>query len=664
LFYIFFLSIPFTSIGQDLQYYLGLADKAKSPTSKLAALDSVLRKSFRKDDSIFIAKSLEFIEIAKEIDSIDQAAKKAMNLQSILTYSRNDPKLAIRVIDGVIVHKYKISNSFLKGGLYLKRGRANEQLNPAEALEDFSLAIKNFSVKDSVYVADAYLFSGRLYSNMGKFVPAGENYEKAYTYFENLKDYEYMLYAKQGIVTMFSMNGFYEKAKEERNDLIDQIIKYDKKAELVLEHYNQAYDYKRQGFKEKQLEELLKAEVYLPFAKDNRAYQMMVYSALSEYYSENGNLSEAQKHIDTIDVLINDVKGNTFAESNYYTAKSTYFLEKGRYKQALSYAQMKFENASAIDFDEEIMYSHLLLSKIYRKMGDYRLSMQNQEQYSSIKDSLYNTNTANSLAYYQTLYETEKKEKELAEINSNIVLLEKDSTSFKKLAYTVTLTTLLSFGLILLYRSQRTLKNNKRLQEKFSQELLISQEEERKRISKDLHDGLGQSLLLIKNKITKEGDPATKKMVDHAIEEVRTISRDLHPFQLQEMGITRAIENTLSQIDENTMVFISSDIENIDNLFTPEQEVNIYRIVQESLNNIIKHAHAGASRVSVKKLANEVIILVKDNGKGFDFSQRFQDVKSLGLKTLLERTKVLNGQMKVQSKIDMGTSIEFQIPLR
>jgi signal transduction histidine kinase len=92
--------------------------------------------------------------------------------------------------------------------------------------------------------------------------------------------------------------------------------------------------------------------------------------------------------------------------------------------------------------------------------------------------------------------------------------------------------------------------------------------------------------------------------------------------------------------------------------------VNIYRIVQESLNNIIKHAHAGASRVSVKKLANEVIILVKDNGKGFDFSQRFQDVKSLGLKTLLERTKVLNGQMKVQSKIDMGTSIEFQIPLR
>lgn len=664
LLYLFIFIFSFPIVGQDLDYYLDLAEKAKNPTEKLTAIDSVLRKSFRKNDSIFIAKSFEFIEIAKEIDSIDQAAKKAMNLQSILTFSENDPKLAIRVIDGVLAHKYKINDSFLRGGLYLKRGRANERLNPAEAIEDFNTAIENFSDKDSVYVADAYLFSGRIYSNMGKFVPAGENYEKAYTYFENLKDYEYMLYAKQGIVTMFSMNGFYEKAKEERDDLIDQIIKYDKKAELVLEHYNQAYDYKRQGMFQKQLEELLKAEGYLPFARDNKAYQMMVYSALSEYYSENNNLSEAQNYNEIIDILFEDLKGNTYAESNYYTAKSSYYLETGEFKEALSFARLKLENAYSLDFDEEIMFSHLLLSKIYRKMGDYRQGMQNQEQYTAIKDSLYNANTANSLAYYQTLYETEKKEKELAATNSNIALLEKDSSSFKKLAYTVSLAALLSFGLILLYRNQRNLKNNKLLQEKFSQKLLISQEEERKRISKDLHDGLGQSLLLIKNKIIQQGDPATKKMVDHAIEEVRTISRDLHPFQLQEMGITRAIEYTLNQIDENTTVFISSEIENIDNLFTPEQEVNIYRIVQESLNNIIKHAHAEASRISVKKLADEVIILVKDNGKGFDFTQKFQDSKSLGLKTLLERTKVLNGQMKVQSRLDTGTSIEFQFPLQ
>ena len=184
------------------------------------------------------------------------------------------------------------------------------------------------------------------------------------------------------------------------------------------------------------------------------------------------------------------------------------------------------------------------------------------------------------------------------------------------------------------------------------------------RISKDLHDGLGQQLLLIKNKLIATGDKNTKVMVDNAIEEVRTISRDLHPFQLQELGITKAIEHTVTQIDENTTLFISSEIDNIDNLFTPEEEVNIYRIVQESLSNIIKHAKAEASKVSVRKLSNSVNISIIDNGIGFEFTEKYQDSKSLGLKTLLERTKFLKGQMKVQSKLGTGTFLEYKFPVK
>ena len=191
----------------------------------------------------------------------------------------------------------------------------------------------------------------------------------------------------------------------------------------------------------------------------------------------------------------------------------------------------------------------------------------------------------------------------------------------------------------------------------------MSQEKERRRISKDLHDGLGQRLLLIKNKLVDSKDERTKEMVDFAIDEVRSISRDLHPFQLQEMGITKAIINTLSEVDENTTLFVSSEIDNIDNVFSPEQEVNIYRIVQESMTNILKHAKAEATRISVKKFTNSIVISVKDNGVGFDFPEKLQNLKSLGLKTLLERTKFLNGQMKVQSIKDSGTTIEFQFPI-
>ena len=222
---------------------------------------------------------------------------------------------------------------------------------------------------------------------------------------------------------------------------------------------------------------------------------------------------------------------------------------------------------------------------------------------------------------------------------------------------------MLLFGIALLYRNRQNLNSKKKLQEVFSQKLLVSQEKERRRISKDLHDGIGQQLLLIKNKLILIGDQETKKMVDATIDEIRNISQDLHPFALQELGITRAIEHTLQRIDENTTLFISSEIDNIDNLFSPEEEVNIYRIVQESLSNIIKHANAEASKVLVKKYTNNITISIKDNGIGFDFPEKYQDRKSLGLKTLLERTKFLKGQMKVISKKENGTLIEFKFPL-
>jgi signal transduction histidine kinase len=296
--------------------------------------------------------------------------------------------------------------------------------------------------------------------------------------------------------------------------------------------------------------------------------------------------------------------------------------------------------------------------------GDYKKSLENKDSYLTIRSSLYNRSNANSLTYYQTLFEIQEKEKELVEKNANIQLLEKDSQTYKNLMLFVSLAIMLFFGIILLYRNRQNLTSKKRLQEKFTQKLLVSQEVERRRISKDLHDGIGQQLLVIKNKLILSGDQETKELVDNTIEEVRNISRDLYPFALQELGITKAIEHTLAQIDENTTLFISSEIDNIDNLFSPEEEVNIYHIVQESLSNILKHAKAEASKVLVKRYSNRIIIYIKDNGVGFDFTKKFQDKKSLGLKTLLERTKFLNGKMKVISKKESGTTIEFKFPIQ
>ena len=267
------------------------------------------------------------------------------------------------------------------------------------------------------------------------------------------------------------------------------------------------------------------------------------------------------------------------------------------------------------------------------------------------------------LVYYQSLYESEKKGREIEAQNASIALLEKDNEGFKRWLWFTAIAAVLICGLIYLIVKQKGLKAKQVLQQKFSQELLVSQEEERKRISKDLHDGLGQNLLLIKNSLITSGDEKNKEMVGNAIEEVRAISRALHPFQLQKLGLTKAIENMVVQIDQNSSLFISTEIENIDDLFSGEDALNVYRIIQESFNNVIKHSEAEASKLEIKKKAKHLKITIQDNGKGFNVAEKYRDLKSMGLKTLKERTRFLKGALKINSNKGQGTQLQFTIPI-
>ncbi|HIC31669.1 MAG TPA: sensor histidine kinase, partial [Flavobacteriaceae bacterium] len=185
----------------------------------------------------------------------------------------------------------------------------------------------------------------------------------------------------------------------------------------------------------------------------------------------------------------------------------------------------------------------------------------------------------------------------------------------------------------------------------------------RKRISKDLHDGLGQSLLLIKNQVALKKDESTKKLLNSAIEEMRSISRTLHPFQLEDIGISKALENLITQIDNNSETYIFGDISDLSGKLDHSQEVNVFRIVQECLSNIIKHAKADSAKVSVLEVKNHVNIIIQDNGVGFDFSEKYNDLKSLGLKTIKERVKFLEGTLKINSVKNEGTTFEILFPL-
>ncbi|TXD51041.1 MULTISPECIES: sensor histidine kinase [unclassified Polaribacter] len=214
----------------------------------------------------------------------------------------------------------------------------------------------------------------------------------------------------------------------------------------------------------------------------------------------------------------------------------------------------------------------------------------------------------------------------------------------------------------LIWILKQTREKNK-MQGKFSQDLLQSQEEERTRIARELHDSVGQQLTLIKKRAQNIADDPIAKMTNNALEEVRSISRDLYPALLKQLGLRDSIEQLINEYDEQTNLFFSMDIDEIDVYFTENTSLNFYRIIQECLTNIIKHSKAKTVAISIKKENKNVIVLISDNGKGFNVNDS-KKKNSLGLKTIFERIKIMKGKLSIDSKLDLGTDFVFSIPIK
>lgn len=227
-------------------------------------------------------------------------------------------------------------------------------------------------------------------------------------------------------------------------------------------------------------------------------------------------------------------------------------------------------------------------------------------------------------------------------------------------------------------RVQR-LKQAHTAQEAFSKQLLESQEQERQRIAVELHDSLGQDLLIIKNwallGLNVNGDEKKLKnqlseisiTASQAIEEVREIAYNLRPYQLDELGLTKAIETMMERVSHSSNIYFDSDIDELDGFFSKEHEINFYRIVQESINNIVKHSRASRASVSIKREEGKIQLIVKDNGSGFDLekvSTRNNGNKGFGLTGVQERARILGGKVVINSSNGQGTSVSMTLNQR
>jgi signal transduction histidine kinase len=241
--------------------------------------------------------------------------------------------------------------------------------------------------------------------------------------------------------------------------------------------------------------------------------------------------------------------------------------------------------------------------------------------------------------------------------------------------FTLLAASLITAVVVLFYtRRISALKRAHAMQEAFSRQLIESQEAERKRIAAELHDSLGQNLLVIKNRAmmamrTADDDTIEQlneisSTTDQAIDEVSEISYNLRPYHLDRLGLARAIEAMLRRVSESSGIKFSSDIDPVDRLFDQSDEISIYRIVQESVNNIVKHSGATEAQVRVKKNGREVEIEISDNGRGIkrNSSDDSRARGGFGLIDIAERARMLGGRHSLQSAAG-GTTLSVNIDL-
>lgn len=653
------------SQSKDYKYYQNIIDTTNNKEEKLVALDSITQKSRQKSAEERLKYTEDLIDLAIELEDYELAVDKMIRIFHTVNIDLNQPDRALNLIKQLEPHLEKVKDSYLVAGFYIKKGGGLfNGKDFSKAIENYTKAINYYTKKDSIFKADAIYFRGQANQYVGRFLEAVEDYKLASTYYENLNDLQYTLYTKSSVATLYSNLGFYDKAIIETKKIIEEKIAKKFPDGLSEDHYNLALIYKHLNDLEKEEKALLDSYKYLENSELSYIItKVQVASLLASLNMQKGEEEKALNYLKIAENTLKDTQEESYAGFHYYINKAEILYLKNNFEEAEKIVNASLPNIETFNSNSLKSDFYDLLYRIYKAKNNNKKALFYFEKNKTLNDSIYNLKKTNALSYYQTLYETEKQQKEIEKQEASITLLQTQNTAKQRLILFLIIGSVLTLALLGLFLNRKRLKKEKELQANYAQNLLLSQELERKRISKDLHDGLGQSLLLIKNQVALKKDENTKNLLNSAIEEMRSISRTLHPFQLEDIGITKALENLISQIDNNSETYVFGDISDLSGKLNHTQEVNVFRIVQECLSNIIKHAKADSAKVSVLEVKNHVNITIQDNGVGFDFSEKYNDFKSLGLKTIKERVKFLDGTLKINSVKNEGTTFEILFPI-
>ncbi|MEI9944907.1 MAG: sensor histidine kinase [Chitinophagaceae bacterium] len=528
-------------------------------------------------------------------------------------------------------------------------------------------------LKDELGIAGLYNKIGIIYQKQGQFDKALVNQFKALELFQTLKNDFGVSYSLNNIGIINQNMGRYDEAasyqkksiaiKEKMNDKLGIAGSYVNLANIYL--IKKDYDTSELYYKKAiAMSRELGDKDYLSNALNNLGnlyFQTKKFDAAIPIISESLELRSS----------IGDTKGMVSCMNNL----GDIYIEKNMTDTAQSIlTKALVMGQKAVNCQPEVNKIYLTLSKLYETKGETNKALEMYKLYASSKDSLYTDELGQKFAKLETEYKTLEKEK----------TIQQQEFSIRQKNYWIAgIVGLLLLGSLLGYSYYRhaQLKQQAKInteilkqQELATKAVLEAEEGERQRIAKDLHDGVGQMMSAAKMNLSAF-ESETKfettdqrlsfekiiQLVDESCQEVRSVSHNMMPNALLKNSLAAAVREFIDKLDHKTLQ-VHLYTEGLDERLDMNVETVLYRIIQECVNNVIKHSGASTLDISVIKDKDGISATIEDNGKGFDITDK-NKFDGIGLKNIITRAEYLKGTIDFDSSPGRGTLVAVHVPI-
>lgn len=415
----------------------------------------------------------------------------------------------------------------------------------------------------------------------------------------------------------------------------------------------------------------------IQLASNNQYGLGILYTVLGNIYGDKGQYKQSLYYLLKSLQIRNTLNDEAGKASVLLNISGQYSLLNNKYL-AEKYALQAHEIALRINSYRMLRKTSMLLFNVYTKAQEYEKAVQYVDIAIMARDSAMNEESNKNMAEMEAKYENEKKrleleKKDLALNNATLEIKQKRSMIISLVSACLFII-LFGFGIYYFNRNKQQRAMDAHLitqQELRNKAIIEAEEKERIRIARELHDGIGQQLSAAKMNLSafeatmpedkKETFHYLMELVDDAVKEVRSISHKMIPNALLRSGLTSAVREFVNKLTISGTLKIDLHIVGIDTRLDHSIETVLYRVIQECVGNIIKHAQASHVNIQLIKYDTHLNLVIEDNGVGFD-TNKINKFEGIGLKNIVSRVLYLNGTVDFDSMLGHGTTIIVDVP--